>query len=162
MRHALRLCRFMAVGRLCFWGGWSCTTTHIIVRIGTAARLQAAVRESLISIIEGSPRQNLDEEVLLEALEERAQPREPLIVDFQAADSAIEARAIRAWRHRGHRHSLIVLPTRRPAATPPSVPISTRLNAPSETRLIRDVCGATVTLSTCSICSRIDSASVGA
>ena len=84
MRHALRLCRLMPFVCLCFGGRQKRTASFIVVRIGTAARLQAAVRESLVSIIEGSSRQNLDEGVLLEAREERAQPRKPLIVDLQA------------------------------------------------------------------------------
>jgi len=40
MRHALRLCRLMPFVCLCFGGRYKRTASFIVVRIGTAARLQ--------------------------------------------------------------------------------------------------------------------------
>jgi hypothetical protein len=63
---------------------------------------------------------------LLEAREERAQALEPLIVEFQAVNGAIEARAIRCWRHRGDRHRFDRTPDPSTGYSPPSAPILNR------------------------------------
>jgi hypothetical protein len=72
-----------------------------------------------MSIVERSTNQNPDGRIIFWARRDRAQTLKPLIVEFQLIDGAVKARAIMCWRHRGPKHSLIVLPTRRPAAYAP-------------------------------------------